>query len=270
MLDPAIASALLEVLPTGVLLFGTDGKVLHATEAAAQLLGMPLSGLPGKSLRELAGGKDVAANAARVSLPTADGNQGGRIECLLRDLPATLAPYVRLGCLVDPSQVETRRGLRIPPLAEMDVARLDPETGLLNRKNILQELNAQVSRSRRYGNALSVLYVQLPALAPDALRALAQSLKGTLRWVDIVGRWDDDSLLVILPETSRDAARVLATKLSQVMASGHETIAAANVGSAQWARGEESVDVVTRAAAELESARSHAANEAGERPHITH
>jgi GGDEF domain-containing protein len=150
--------------------------------------------------------------------------------------------------LVDPAAIDPRRGVRPPPLPEMDASRLDVDTGLLNRRNLLQELNAQVSRSRRYGNVLSVLHVSLPpALAPELRRSLAQALKSTLRWVDIIGRWDDDSLLVILPETSREAAGVLARKLAEVLPADRGQAGLPVVGVAQWMRGEEAMDLVAKA-----------------------
>lgn len=248
MLDAALATALLDVLPTGLLLIGAKGEVVHATEPAAQLLGTTVTALQGRALSTVLGGKDVGPEVARVSVTLPEGAPVARVECVLKGLPEAFAPYSRVACLIDPTQIENRRGLRIPPLAELDVARLDPDTGLLNRKNTLQELNAQVSRSRRYGNALSIIYVRVDDVPVEELRKLAQAIKGTLRWVDIVGRWDEDALLVILPETSRDAARQLASKLGAVVGQGNASPDAI-AGSAQWSRGEESIDLVARAAA---------------------
>ncbi|MGZ8215725.1 GGDEF domain-containing protein [Methylomagnum sp.] len=106
----------------------------------------------------------------------------------------------------------------------------DPETGLLNRKAILQALELQVSRSRRYGNPLSLIRLILsPPVeppCPGSLKEFALELKAELRWADQIGRLDKSSLLLILPETPGVGAEMLATKL------GHER--AAPTGEGHW------------------------------------
>ncbi|HYE34684.1 GGDEF domain-containing protein [Methylocaldum sp.] len=94
----------------------------------------------------------------------------------------------------------------------------DPDTGLLNRNAILQALEGHVSRSRRYGNALSVIRVTLEspkgaAVPESTLREIAQEFNAQLRWSDQIGRLDATTFLLILPETVRTDAEVLATKL---------------------------------------------------------
>jgi len=94
----------------------------------------------------------------------------------------------------------------------------DPDTGLLNRNAILQALEGHVSRSRRYGNALSVIRVTLEpprsaAMSEITLREIAQEFNAQLRWADQIGRLDGTTFLLILPETVRTDADVLATKL---------------------------------------------------------
>lgn len=101
----------------------------------------------------------------------------------------------------------------------------DSETGLLNRNAIVGALEHQVSRSRRYGNALSVIRLRLrpPEQAADAiwLKEISQELNAELRWADQIGRLDDDALLLILPETGGADAEALAAKL------GHDRVALA-------------------------------------------
>jgi GGDEF domain-containing protein len=246
-----VALEALAALPVGVFLVDEDDRIRQANPAAHALLGAQAGELEGMAFVALTGGQPLPADAVRLTLSGIGESAAPRIECQLRELSPDCLPLVRVVCLVDPADVDPRRGLRPPPVAEMDASRLDADTGLLNRRNILQELNAQVSRSRRYGNVLSVLYLQLPAMPVEVRRAFAQAVKGTLRWVDIVGRWDDDALLVVLPETSRDAASVLAHKLLEVVQESFAELERPRVGAAQWVRGEESTDLVSRAAAQL-------------------
>lgn len=94
----------------------------------------------------------------------------------------------------------------------------DQITGLPNRRALLQGLDPLVSRSRRYGNPLSLIKLRVSAEgAPDAEAVwmrVGQLLMDQLRWADIIGRYDGADFLMILPETAYDAAVVLAEKIA--------------------------------------------------------
>ena len=93
----------------------------------------------------------------------------------------------------------------------------DMETGLLNRNAILQALDAQITRSRRYGNNLSVIRLWATSAGNTdpgtALRQLTESLNSGLRWADQLGRLDQHDFLMILPETPETEAAKLADRL---------------------------------------------------------
>lgn len=128
----------------------------------------------------------------------------------------------------------------------------DEETGLLNRNAILQALDGHVSRSRRYGNPLSVIRVRLEpprgAVSPGSkLREIAQEFNAQLRWADQVGRLDETAFLLILPETARTDADVLAAKF------GRERVALASAESwridctvASWQKGDDAKKLMQR------------------------
>ena len=50
-----------------------------------------------------------------------------------------------------------------------------------------------------------------------ALIQTARFLKERLRWVDIIGHWEGNSILVVLPETNLESATQLAGKLRAEM-----------------------------------------------------
>lgn len=94
----------------------------------------------------------------------------------------------------------------------------DPVTGLRNRRTILQELDRQISRSRRYGNPLAVIRLTLDIDAntdrrQGLLRTISQLLKDKLRWADEIGMTGENTFLLVLPETTLEDARELAVKL---------------------------------------------------------
>jgi diguanylate cyclase (GGDEF)-like protein len=95
----------------------------------------------------------------------------------------------------------------------------DDLTGLPNRRAISQSLDLHISRSRRYQNPLSVVFVNVDSgegERPDDVTLLAVSrfLRDRLRWVDQVGRWDDTVFLALLPETNEVDARGLVAKIA--------------------------------------------------------
>lgn len=105
---------------------------------------------------------------------------------------------------------------------------VDALTGLLNHRGLAQALEQQVSRSRRYGNALSLMALEIlgavnnvagVAAATDQVqRAVGQLLRDQLRWVDFIGRSQENLFTIILPETPEASALKLADKLRDRLA----------------------------------------------------
>ena len=103
----------------------------------------------------------------------------------------------------------------------------DRLTGLPNRRAFDQALIQQVTRSRRYGNTLSLMGVDILPAEPGApitdgvVLAVSRYLRDRLRWVDTVGRVDRARFLVLLPETpERETLR-----LADALAAGAPSIA---------------------------------------------
>ncbi len=103
-------------------------------------------------------------------------------------------------------------------------------TGLLRREAILQELERELERARRYRRPLTVGMADLDEfktindthghLVGDALLAcVAQAIASGLRSSDAVGRYGGDEFLLVLPETALDGAIVVADKIRQLVES---------------------------------------------------
>lgn len=105
----------------------------------------------------------------------------------------------------------------------LDLKLSDDLTGLSNQRAIRQALELQISRSRRYNNPLSVVLVhvglqdeqvELVREGADALiLGVSRFLRDRLRWVDQIGRWDQNIFLLVLPETTLEDARGLVSKI---------------------------------------------------------
>jgi len=131
---------------------------------------------------------------------------------------------------------------------------LDAETGVLDGTGINRALQTEVSRSRRYGNPLSVVMLRM-AGGLDTLRAVARMLKEELRWADLIGRVDEHTLLVVLPETGADAASHLLAKVRGMLARDAATRGrrVARLGAAGWCCGDDSDTLLQRASEALEA-----------------
>jgi GGDEF domain-containing protein len=94
----------------------------------------------------------------------------------------------------------------------------DPETGLLTPHGLNVALDRELGRSRRYGNPVAVIRIDLDAPhGPPAEQAilieLSQEFRARLRWADELGRLRTNRLLLILPETTAECAHAVADGL---------------------------------------------------------
>ena len=99
----------------------------------------------------------------------------------------------------------------------------DELTGLHNRKYLLERMEQEISRAKRYGNALSVLLFDLDFFkvvndiygyewGDVLLRSIADKLKQLIRKEDILTRYGDEEFIVVLPNTSEDNAFLFAER----------------------------------------------------------
>ncbi len=117
----------------------------------------------------------------------------------------------------------------------------DSNTGLYNKRIILENLDSQVTRSRRYGNPLALLRLSISgseAGTTTRMKSVAEQLKDRLRWADCLGTLDEKTILIILPETCLEEAKELAAKLlnDRAIASDDCTI---HFGITAWQKGDD-------------------------------
>src|SRR3569833_295194 len=145
-----------------------------------------------------------------------------------------------------------------------------PLTGLPNRHALLQGIEPLVSRSRRYLNPLSVIRLRLYIIAEldaahgkgsgdAALVAVTHMLKYQMRWADLIGRFGADEFLLVLPETTGDAATHLKLNLEQRLellepkgSDGAVMRVVAQFGVADWQQGDDRAKMLKRAREVLE------------------
>ena len=116
---------------------------------------------------------------------------------------------------------EELNGLLVAKSVIQDMAELysntDNLTGLLNKKGFIEASEKEVWRHGRYGNAFSLLLLDIcqtkPDAAGDSIRRAGSVLKDLLRKLDMICRWNDSQFLVLLPETSLPGAVCAAEKV---------------------------------------------------------
>ncbi len=102
----------------------------------------------------------------------------------------------------------------------------DPLTGAGNRIAMEQTLLREIEMSRRHLQPLSVLMLDIDhfkqvndlhghSAGDEVLKAVAASIKGQLRNVDMVFRYGGEEFLILLSNTGRDAAAMVGERLRQ-------------------------------------------------------
>lgn len=99
----------------------------------------------------------------------------------------------------------------------------DELTGLHNRRYLLERMEQEISRAKRYTTPLSVLLFDLDFFkvvndiygyewGDVLLRSIADKLKQLIRKEDILTRYGDEEFIVVLPNTSEDNAFLFAER----------------------------------------------------------
>ena len=107
--------------------------------------------------------------------------------------------------------------------------RIDPLTRLANRRDIMERLIREESRSQRHWRAFSLILVDIDDFkqlidvhgrnaADELLVEIACELQGCVRSEDICGRWGGDEFMLILPETTLGGAVAVAEKIVKSVA----------------------------------------------------
>lgn len=105
-----------------------------------------------------------------------------------------------------------------------DLASKDPLTGLHNRRYFSEEMDREFAAAERYGSHLTCLMFDLDEFkqvndrfghraGDDVLIALAEAITTELRSSDIAARFGGDEFILLLPQTSAEAARSLADRI---------------------------------------------------------
>lgn len=110
----------------------------------------------------------------------------------------------------------------------------DALTGIFNRRRFSDVLRREVAVTRRYRNALALLMLDLDHFksindrfghdaGDDVLRTVATTLTSGLREVDLAARYGGEEFAVIMPQTSKQNAAIVARRLAANIAATEYT-----------------------------------------------
>lgn len=151
-----------------------------------------------------------------------------RAHSQLKDQLSSAAQYIR--------EVESEREKLQRDLGKARKHSMTDElTGLVRREVFLRQLEAEISRARRYGFAIALAIIDLDDLASinaeygdsagdQVLRCYAREVLGCFRAYDLVARYGGDELAVLFPNTQKDGAMQALEKARRLAAQTYVSI----------------------------------------------
>jgi len=144
--------------------------------------------------------------------PRADETKSDRV--LVATIARELGGALRMATLVEESRF---------------MATTDALTGLLNRRSLLESTLREVARTKRYGDQLAVILLDVDhfkqindrrghAAGDLVLTAVGNLLNRALRTCDIVARWGGEEFVLVLPSTTPEAAQLAAERVRALLA----------------------------------------------------
>jgi len=105
-----------------------------------------------------------------------------------------------------------------------ELSRVDPLTGIYNRRHFFELAEHEFIRARRYKRPVSAIMIDLDhfktindnhghIVGDQVLAEVAQRIQQNSREVDIVGRYGGEEFIILLPETALKDALILAERI---------------------------------------------------------
>src|SRR5579884_3434718 len=131
-----------------------------------------------------------------------------------------------LQSLCDYAAIAIENARSVERIQELTIT--DDCTGLYNARHLYKTLESEVYRSQRFGYEFSVIFIDLDhfkqvndtyghLVGSKLLSEFGFHIKAHLRLIDYAFRYGGDEFVVLLPQTSKEAALVVAKRLQEVL-----------------------------------------------------
>jgi diguanylate cyclase (GGDEF)-like protein len=223
---PVAKESVFASMRDGALVLDTLDRIVDFNPAAAAILpGLGPSAI-GRRL------KDVVPGTPELDKLLKRPKGGSEIDFQIEKDSATLSFRARL------SPVFSRQGrprgsvILISDVSQQvwftkqlrDLATLDDLTGIVNRRHFMEEGHKEVDRAKRYNKPLSLIIIDIDHFknvndawghetGDEVLKAICEYFQTALRKSDTFGRHGGEEFAILLPETPRDQAMVVAERL---------------------------------------------------------
>jgi diguanylate cyclase (GGDEF)-like protein len=135
-----------------------------------------------------------------------------------------------LHALCDYAAISIENAKAVEKIQELTIT--DDVTGLFNARHLYKTLETEVYRSARFGYEFSVIFIDLDhfkqvndtkghLVGSRLLAEVGYLIKAQLRLIDFAFRYGGDEFVVLLPQTGKDAAVVVAKRLRDSLRNGH-------------------------------------------------
>lgn len=221
-IKPELVRKFLESLPAALAMVDKDNKIVWVNDSFVRITTLPHSQLMGATISSLPDEIQTMFHQGHIYLDATNKRDAYWLACMSVQLEDYTLQYCTDVTQLQ-SLIEDRESLKTK-VAELNPH--DPVTGMLNRRALFQNLEQQASRSRRYGNTMSVMIMRIANLldyirhfgnekADKLLLSVSQTLNDQMRWADVIGRLDKTEFLFILPETSEELTQGLRDKIQE-------------------------------------------------------
>jgi diguanylate cyclase (GGDEF)-like protein len=107
-------------------------------------------------------------------------------------------------------------------------SRIDGMTGLANRRDIMEKIDREATRSQRHQHPFTVILINVDKFkqvndtygynaGDDVLVEVSRVLRGCVRNEDVCARWGGEEFMLLLPETSAETSLSVANKVLEAV-----------------------------------------------------
>jgi len=175
---------------------------------------------PGSKVDSFPGGCSVVCMPVRTG-----GKMLGIIQMMNVDMQVYSHNEILLQTLADYAAIAIENARAVSRIQELSIT--DECSGLYNARHLFSVLAEEVHRSERFGYEFSLLFLDLDhfkrindqhghLIGSKLLSQVGEVLRENLRLVDAAFRYGGDEFAILLPQTSKDGALLVARRLMKV------------------------------------------------------